>query len=213
MLSSTDNVDGGMKITGKSICINEENKAETERVLKTGGNDMADYIAIMDGNALLQITYEDMIKYHGRFNIGGVAIAYQAIKLGFSKLSPDEIPDREDTGFFSGMSGSGVLDGAEMVMRARTRGTLVVDPALGADAAAAGGCRGRFYFEVRLKDKKIGLVLKESFVKAEFADLAKGFNEGRLTPKERERLQELKEELAAAVMATPAEQVFDVVAT
>ena len=51
---------------------------------------MADNIAIVDGNALLQITYEDMIKYHGRFNIGGVAIAYQAIKLGFSKLSPDE---------------------------------------------------------------------------------------------------------------------------
>jgi hypothetical protein len=174
---------------------------------------VAEFIEIMDGETLLRISYEDMIKYHGRFNIGGVAIAYKAIELGFSRLSPDRIPERKHTGFFSGMSGSGVLDGAEMVLRARTRGTLVVDPVLGADSAAAGGCRGRFYFEVRLGEQKIGLALKTGFVTAEFAELAKGFNEGTLTLPRLERLQTLKEELAAAVMAKPSDQVFDVVAT
>jgi hypothetical protein len=170
---------------------------------------MADYIEIMDGKTLLRISYEDMIKFHGRFNIGGVAIAYKAIELGFARLSPGKIPRREDTGFFSGMSGSGVLDGAEMVLRARTRGTLVVDPALGAVNATAGGCRGRFYFEVRLGTQVIALALKEGFVTPEFTMLAKGFNEGTLTPDQLSRLQQVKEELAAAIMAKPAEQVFD----
>ena len=172
---------------------------------------MAEFIEIMDGGTLLGISYEDMIKYHGRFNIGGVAIAYRAIERGFAILSPGRVPDRTETGFFSGMSGSGVLDGAEMVMRARTRGTLVVDPELGAAGAAAGGCRGRFYFEVRVGRQAVGLVLKEGFVTAEFAGLAKGFNDGSLNPEQLKRLQEVKEELAARIMDAPAGQVFDVV--
>ena len=140
-----------------------------------------------------------------------MAIAYQAIKYGFSRLTPDRIPERKETGFFSGMSGSGVLDGAEMVLRARTRGTLVVDQALGADAAASGGCHGRFYFEVRVGNNKIGLVLKEKFIVDEFIDLAKGFNEGSLISSQLERLQTLKEDLASSIMATPTDQVFDIV--
>ena len=173
---------------------------------------MNDFIEIMDGENLLRITYEDMIKYHGRFNIGGVAIAYKAIELGFAHLSPERVPERAETGFFSGMSGSGVLDGAEMVMRARTRGTLVVDPVLGAEGATAGGCRGRFYFEVSVGGQAIGLVLKEGFLTREFIELAKGFNDGVLTPEQLKSLQQEKEALAAKIMALPAGQVFDKVA-
>ena len=172
---------------------------------------MAEYIEVMDGDTLLKISYEDMVKYHGRFNIGGVAIAYKAIELGFARLSPEKIPQREDTGFFSGMSGSGVLDGAEMLLRARTRGTLSTDPVLGAEAATAGGCSGRVYFEVRVGTQVIALALKKNFVTAEFAELAKGFNEKRLTSEQLKRLQAVKEELASAIMERPAEQVFDVV--
>lgn len=172
---------------------------------------MEDVIKIMDGETLLQISYDDMVKYHGRFNIGGVAIAYKAIWLGFAKLSPDRVPARNETGFFSGMSGSGVLDGAEMVLRARTRGTLAVDPVLGADAAIAGGCRGRFYFEVLVGMDKISLALKSGFITDEFTALAKGFNEGKLSSEQLKRLQIVKENLAAAIMRTPAEKVFDIV--
>ena len=96
-----------------------------------------------------------------------------------------------------------------MVLRARTRGTLAVDPALGAVNATAGGCRGRFYFEVRLGTRTIALALKEGLVTPEFSMLAKGFNEGTLTPVQLNRLQEVKEELAAAILSKPAEQVFD----
>lgn len=172
---------------------------------------MEEYIRIMDGDALLRISYEDMVKYHGRFNIGGVAIAYKSIWLAFARLAPDRIPCREETGYFSGMSGSGVLDGAEMVLRARTRGTLSVDPALGAEAAVAGGCRGRFYFEVTVGAKRIALALKAGFITDEFTALAKGFNEGKLAAAELKRLQVVKEDLAATIMSMPAEKVFDVV--
>lgn len=174
---------------------------------------MYEYIAIMDGDSLLKISYEDMVKYHGRFNIAGVAIAYKAIKLGFDRLTPGKVPRREDTGFFSGMSGSGVLDGAEMVLRAKTRGTLVVDPALGSENSATAGCRGRFYFEVRNAGQSIGLALKDGFVTDEFSGLAKGFNEGSLSPDQLLRLQALKEELAAAIMERTPEQIFDVVSS
>jgi len=46
----------------------------------------------------------------------------------------------------------------------------------------------------------------------EFIDLAKGFNDGVLTPEQLKSLHQEKEALAAKIMALPAEQVFDKVA-
>ena len=49
---------------------------------------MEKYIRVKDRDTVLEISYEDMIKYHGRFNIGGVALAFKALELGLSKLVP-----------------------------------------------------------------------------------------------------------------------------
>jgi hypothetical protein len=173
---------------------------------------MGSILKISDKETVLEISYEDMIKYHGRFNIAGVALAFKIMELAFSKIAGTEIPAREKISFFSGIGsvGRGVIDGVEMVTRARTRGKLI------ADAGAARGKPasdtpegGKYYFEVGYGSKKIGLSLKEGMIPEEFMILSRKAYTGELNEGEAKRLQVVKEQIAAAVMSNEAVDLFD----
>lgn len=175
---------------------------------------MQEAIAVKDRDKVLRISYEDMIKYHGRFHIGGVAMAYKALELGFAKLLPGEIPSREKVGFASGLgeSATGVLDAVEMATRARTRGKLLVDTALGRDTAAPDTpAGGKFYFELDYDGARLGLVLKEGLVPEEFMTLSQKAMARELDRQGAQRLQEVKEEMADLLMSKEAEELFDII--
>lgn len=169
-------------------------------------------LKVSDRDTVLEISYEDMIKYHGRFNIGGVALAFKALELAFSILAGGEIPSREKISFFSGIgeAGLGVIDGVEMVTRASSRGRLT------ADASAARGKPapdapegGKYYFEVEYGNKKVGLSLKEGLIPEEFMVLSRKAYMGEISVEEAKRLQEVKERIAAAVMSSEAADIFE----
>jgi len=172
------------------------------------------YIKVKDHGSVLEISYEDMIKYHGRFNIGGVALAYKALELGLKKTVPaGEIPDRNKISFVSalGESATGVIDAVEMATRAVTRGAMSADIDFGRDAEApANPDGGKFYFEVSYDGKKIGLAVKEGLIPEEFTGLLMIAMSRHLTSGEAARLQEVKEEIAGMVMSKDAEELFDI---
>ena len=169
-------------------------------------------IKLLDRDTVLEITYEDMIKYHGRFNIGGVALAYQSLDLGLSKLVPaGQTPHREKICFNSalGPTATGVVDGVEMATRALTRGCLSTDMACGTGIdAPQNPDGGKFYFEVIYDKAKIGLELKAGLIPEEFTGLLMVAMSRRLNTEEMKRLQEVKEEIAATVMAAQPEDLF-----
>jgi hypothetical protein len=177
---------------------------------------MGNKLKISDRETILEITYEDMIKYHGRYNIAGVALAFKVMELAFPRLAEGNIPAREEISFFSGIgsAGMGVIDGVEMVTRARTRGRLIAD-----DAAAKGKPApdapegGKYYFEVSYKSKKIGLALKEGLIPDEFMILSRKAFKSSISKEEARRLQAVKEQIAAAVMSNEAADIFDCVLT
>jgi len=170
-------------------------------------------IKVKDRDTLLEISYEDMIKYAGRFHIGGVAIAFKVLELGFSKLLPGgEIPSRKKIGFASGLgeSAMGVLDAVEMATRARTRGNMNADIALGRDIEAPQNPDGgKFYFELSYGDVKLGLALKMGLIPEEFTYLLRIAMDRPLSKEEAKRLQEVKEEIAASVISMEAEDLFN----
>lgn len=170
-------------------------------------------IKVQDRETVLEITYRDMIKYHGRLNIGGVALAFQSLKLGLSELLPDgSIPERRKISFNSalGDSATGVVDGVEMATRAHSRGCLSTDMDCGHDVAApANPDGGKFYFEVIYDGAKIGLALRDGLIPQEFTDLLGIAMERGLSNYELQRLQEVKEQIAAAVMAMEAKDLFN----
>lgn len=173
---------------------------------------MKKVLRIMDRDAILEISYEDLIKYHGRLHIGGVAIAYKLMELGFELLSPGDIPRRGSFSFASalGEAATGVLDGVEMVTRARSRGNMTANPALGQKVDAPMSANGgKFYFELGYQNRKLGLALAPGLVPDEFIVLSKAAMAGSLDAGGKHRLQKIKEVLAATLMSREADSLFN----
>ncbi|MEN6391904.1 MAG: FmdE family protein [Syntrophomonas sp.] len=171
-----------------------------------------DFLKVNDRDIVLIISYEDMIKYHGRFNIGGVAIAFKVLELAFSKLSPGAVPTREKINFVSGMgmAGPGLIDGVEMVTRAWTRGRMIVDDQLNTRLPALDlPDGGKYYYEMEYEGKRIAMALKDGLIPEEFMVLTRKVKAATINPEEACRLQVLKEDIAAALMSREPEELFN----
>ena len=167
---------------------------------------------ITDRSDILEISYDDMIKYHGRHYIGGVAIAYKVLELAFDQLLGGQIPAREKISFASGMglSGMGLLDGVEMVTRTWTRGRFTADHDLPCRIPAPSLPRtGRYYYELSYEGRTIAMALKEGLIPDEFMMLSRKAGDQALTEAEAVRLQEVKEELAATLMGSDPASLFN----
>jgi len=172
-------------------------------------------ISIRDGEAILQIGYEDLIKFHGYNMIGGVALAYKIMLWGIPKLT-DQVPQRGKFYFYSGIGpgGQGVIDAVEMVLRVKTHDRLGLDKAYSMDKPGAycpGG--GHYYFEIGYENRKLCLGVKEGMIPAEFirmSELAgKRAQTGEtLTPEETAYLHRLRYQLSEAIIAADPDDLF-----
>lgn len=169
-------------------------------------------LKVRDRDDVLTIAYEDMIKYHGRFNIGGVAIAFKVLEMAFAKLIPGEIPAREKINLVSGMgmAGMGLIDGVEMVTRAWTRGRMIADDQLETRLPALDlPDGGKYYYEMEYAGKRIAMALKDGLIPEEFMVLTRKAKAGTINHDEAQRLQAVKEAIAAALMLRDPEELFD----
>lgn len=174
-------------------------------------------LKVRDGDDVLSISAEDLIKYHGFSMLGGVALAYQIMRLGFPLLG-DEIPRRGNFSFLTGIGpgGAGVIDSVELVMRVKTNGTLQADKALVQDKAApASPGGGRYYFELGYGEKRWAFALKEGAVPSEFFRMSQLLHERRMaglefSQEEMSYLLQLRRELGEAVFMAAPEDLFTV---
>jgi hypothetical protein len=163
-------------------------------------------LVVRDQGEAISISFDDLLKYHGRSSIAGVAHAFKAMERGFPLLSPDEPPDRYDISVESGFPGGGARDAFEMVTRAVTgdRYQLTSSPA---EAAAPEAPGGHFFFRLGYRGAVVELVARNDLVPEEFIEVA---CKDAPTPVEAARAQELKEEVAERLLALPADEVYDV---
>ncbi len=143
--------------------------------------------------------------YHGPGSPGGVAIAFKALELGLPLIGGGEAPERREIAVRTAFDGPGARDGFELVTRAVTEGRYAVDPGLA--RSRRGPLLARFVFTLVLRDIAATLLLNDGYITQEFSDLAGA--SGRSAEQEA-RLETLKRELAARVIAAPAAAVFDV---
>ena len=162
-------------------------------------------LVVLDEGASISISFDDLLKYHGRSSIAGVAHAFKAMERAFPLLSPGEPPERHDITVESGFPGGGARDAFEMVTRAvtgdRHRPTSV--PA-GVEAPESPG--GHFFFRLGYRTTVVDLVARAGLVPGEFLQLA---CRDAPTPAEAVRAQELKEEMAEHLLSLPADEVYD----
>lgn len=162
-------------------------------------------LVILDQGESIAITFDDLLKYHGRSSIAGLAHAFKAMERAFPLLSPGEPPERYDVTVESGFPGGGARDGFEMVTRAATgdRYRVTAAPA-GTKAPRAPG--GHFFFRLGYRGAVVDLTARAGIVSDDFVELACRDDP---TPVEAERARQLKEEMAELLLNLPADRVYD----
>jgi hypothetical protein len=167
-------------------------------------SDVDETILVEERGQLLEFSYTDMLCYAGPYSPAGVATAFKVMQRAFAALSGNQPPQRRSIMIRTAFAGPGARDGFEAVTRAFTDGRYTVDPAL------ARPDRGRvlqsFVFQVTIAGRVATLLLRKGFVTAEFIDLA---GKPERDQAEEAHLDQLKAQLSERLLATPAEDVYE----
>lgn len=155
-------------------------------------------LSVRDGPDTLTFSFDDLLKYHGRSSIGGVAIAFRIMHAALERLSPQRPIDRRSVSIVTAFPGPGAADAFEMVTRARSDGRYEVDTELVTDAAPA--ARGRYFFQFRTPEAVCAFGLRDGVVFPEFISLLQRGAATPLDAAEQVRLAELKVLLAERVL-------------
>lgn len=166
---------------------------------------MTSTIEVAERGRPIAFSYEDMMRYHGPGSPGGVAHAFKVLERALPLLDPELPCERREIVVDTAFGGPGARDAFELVTRAVTGDRFRVDTALA--RPERGRALERFVFRLRYREREVTLVLREGFVTEEFIDLARA--DARSDDQE-QRLDLLKGEMAARVMARAADEVYDV---
>jgi hypothetical protein len=161
-------------------------------------------LEVVDHGRLLSFTFDDLMRYHGPRSPAGVAIGFTVLELGLPLLDSGTPPERREISIRTAFGGPGARDAFELVTRAVTEGRYIVDSQLA--RPERGRALERFVFTLEHRETTATLMLRAGFVDDEFVDLAS--MKGR-TASEAARLDALKRDVAARVMASPAADVLE----
>ncbi|EHB44106.1 hypothetical protein MycrhDRAFT_6944 [Mycolicibacterium rhodesiae JS60] len=166
---------------------------------------MTEVVTVTERGHALAFSFEDMNRYHGGGSPAGVATAFKVLQRAFSVLSPGAPPVRRSVVISTAFRGPGARDGFEAVTRAVSDDRFAVDRTL--LRPDLGRLREDFVFAVSIGGEPVVLALREGFVTDEFLDLARTADR---TAEQEARLDGLKLQLAEHLLATPADQIYDI---
>lgn len=158
------------------------------------------HAVVLDSGIRLEISFDDVVRFHGRTSIGGAALGFRLIQRALTDLTPEAPPERATIHFVTAFPGPGLRDAIEMVTRAVTRGAYKFDLEC-APVTAPEAAKGRFWFEVTIAERKAAYQPPTGLLTAEFIDLSRKSINQTLDANEANRWTAAKEELAACVMA------------
>lgn len=168
-------------------------------------------IRIYDHTDLLEIHFEDIVKYHGKMAYMAVGAGYRVVQAAFEALYGTNIPNRQDITILSGHGGPGFRDVFEFVTRAVTRGVYTVDPTYPVAQYDPHRPTGYAYVFTRTTDgKKVEVSLNEDYLPPLFYDYLKIGRERELTAEETVFFIQLKEDMCNKALTTPLEQLVTV---
>jgi len=161
-------------------------------------------LGVLDHGELTSISFDDLVKYHGRNSVGGVAHAFKVMERALPLLDDGKPPERYEIEIQTPFPGPGARDAFEMVTRAVTGARYQVEPGLGRDAPEAP--EGRYFFRFTYRSTVVDLVMRAGHVSDEFIALVRRPSR---TADEERHLARLKGEMADRLMSLPAAEVYD----
>lgn len=166
---------------------------------------MSGVVTVTERGRELAFSFEDMNRFHGGGSPAGVATAFTVLQRAFSILSPGTPPARRSVTIRTAFRGPGARDGFEAVTRAVSDDRFAVDRTL--LRPDLGRLCEDFVFAVSIGGEPVVLALREGFVTDEFLDLARTVDR---TAEQEAHLDGLKLQLAEHLLATPADQIYDI---
>ncbi len=160
---------------------------------------------VLDHGTPVSISFDDLLKYHGRSYVGGVAHGFKVMERAFEELSPAAPPERYGITIATAFPGPGARDAFEMVTRAVTGGRYTVDADLGPSDSLRSS-NGKYFFRLGYEGATVELTLRPGLVRDEFLELTR---RGAATPAEHERLAWLKQDMADRLLVLPADEVYE----
>ena len=161
-------------------------------------------LVVLDRGERIAFTFADLMSYHGPGSPGGVAHGFKVLERALPLLDADRAVERREVVVRTAFGGPGARDAFELVLRAVTEGRYTVDPALA--RPERGWTRERFVFSLAYRERTVMLGVREGFVSEEFLTLARTADP---SPEQTARLDALKRDMAARVMAAPADAVYE----
>lgn len=173
--------------------------------------DMLTPISIYDEENLLQISIEDVGKYHG--DVCPCLIAgFRATQLAISQLWKNEMPRREDFKIISAFPGRGSRDAFEFITRAKTRGDFTLELPEGTDIANISTDNWIFIIIRKSTGGRIRIWLKEEVFpggpEKYFGLRKKAKFEKNPAPEEKEAFKSAKKKLKHRLISWPVERLF-----
>lgn len=161
-------------------------------------------LQVQENGHPLEYGFDDLMRYHGTAAPGGVAQAFKVLERVLPLLDAGAAPERREIAVRTPFGGPGVRDAFEMVTRAVTEDRFTVDRQM---ANPRGGLTTAFIFTVSYRGTSTTVGLRDGFVVPEFAELGRKTDR---TVAEQERFNVLKQEMADGLLATAADEVYDV---
>ena len=168
-------------------------------------------ILIYDEDDLLEISIENVGKYHGDVCLC-LTLAFRAIQLAISKLWQDEIPKRGDFKIISACPTPGSKDCLEFITRVITRGNgndFKLELPTGTDIENMTSDNFAFLFIRKSTNDFIRIRMKEGLFPDGFFELRKIVKYGKkFTAEEEESFWATKRELIQKFMTLPIMSIF-----
>jgi hypothetical protein len=163
---------------------------------------------VLDQRESISFSFDDLLKYHGRSSIGGLAHGFKVMERALPLLRSDGLPERYDITIATAFPGPGARDAFEMVTRAVTGGRYDVNDQLVPVAPEAP--EGRYFFRLGYFGTVVDLTLRSGLIRDDFIPLVRKENR---SAADEERLVWMKEEMADRLLSLPADQVYDAMVT
>lgn len=170
---------------------------------------MTERLTFFHNKGLLDLTWDDLVKYHDKDHWGGVSLAFKIIQYACRELNEGKPMDRNLISIRTGLNPPGLMDAFEFLARVVTRQRIIVDPGLGEGPKSPFGA---FVFEVRYGGKWICFRLKSGVLPDDFASLGKKCEAGFGTEEENERWTGLKHGLGDRIMECDPADILEVTA-
>jgi len=167
-------------------------------------------LAYKDVDGPIEISFDDLKKYHGTRSLCGLSVGYTVLGAAWESLSDGEPLDRNDIKVETAFGGPGGRDAVEMVTRAVSREAFKLVADKQPDENIAEAAKGAYWYRITANGKAVELGLKPDILPTDFVKLRRILLAGDATAEQAATFRGLQFELSKRLLSMDPLNAFNV---